>query len=162
MSDAPNLLPNLSFLTLSGTVSRSPIAFLAPFAMFIPTFISFLLFGWVTALDSQSCSAEEALSIKSSVQTNWGAKLGSTCACETLNLLFPGKIARPGSDTYNNETTHYWDRKEALSPKCVFIPGSPHDVAKGVVVLKTCKSQFAVRGAGHMPVSTSGPFWYIC
>lgn len=86
---------------------------------------------------------------------NFSTTLGSTCACTILNTIFPGhaKVLFPNSTAYTTEATHYWDLRSDLSPSCVFVPASAGDVAKGVVILRTCQSQFAIRGGGHMPVS---------
>lgn len=100
-----------------------------------------------------SVSDAEISSINTVKTTNYGTTIGSTCACGVLGFFFQGKIHFAGSPTYTNETTYYWDLKEKLSPKCTFVPADAHDVAKGVVILNVCKSQFAVRGGGHMPVS---------
>jgi len=62
------------------------------------------------------------------------------------------KVIFPGSAAYQAEATNYYDLREDLSPKCIFVPANANDVAKGVVVLEVCKSEFAIRGAGHMPV----------
>jgi hypothetical protein len=73
-----------------------------------------------------------------------------------LTGLFWGKVFYPGSSSYVYEAkTHYYDLREDLAPKCVFVPQTANDVAKGVVVLNVCQSQFAVRGGGHMPVCCS-------
>ncbi|KAL2063148.1 hypothetical protein VTL71DRAFT_6220 [Oculimacula yallundae] len=63
-----------------------------------------------------------------------------------------GKVHYPGSAAYRSESTHYWDSRASKSPKCVFVPIHVDEVAQAVVALNLCKSQFAVRGAGHMPV----------
>lgn len=78
---------------------------------------------------------------------------GSTCGCSSLEWLFPGMILRPSTDEYSQETTYYWDRRGVLAPSCVFVPAASIDLAIGVVALKLCGAEFAVRGGGHMPVS---------
>lgn len=102
-----------------------------------------------------SCSVSDAIAI-AKLQTaqfpnNLG--LGSSCACTILEALFSTKVLFPGSSEYTAEATHFYDLREDLSPKCIFVPETVNDVAKGVVVLDVCQSQFAIRGGGHMPVS---------
>ena len=109
------------------------------------------------AIADDSVTDAEISSINSVKSVSFGTTVGSTCACGMLNTLFRGKVHFPGSSNYTAEATHYWDLKESLSPKCVFVPANSHDVAKGVVTLNVCKSQFAVRGGGHMPVSVLYP-----
>jgi len=87
--------------------------------------------------------------------TNLSTSIGSTCACTILSSLFQGKVLSPGSPAYTSEATHFWDLRENLSPKCIFVPATANDVAKGVVILDVCQSQFAVRGGGHMPVGSA-------
>lgn len=110
------------------------------------------LAGWAVG---QSCPAtpDEFARIKDLVSTRFGNSTGSACACGVLDIVLPGKVIHPGTTDYTNETTHYYDKREDLAPKCVFVPGRAGDVALGVVALKLCKSPFAVRGGGHMPVS---------
>jgi hypothetical protein len=112
------------------------------------------LAGWAVG-QSCTCSAtsDEFVRIKDLVSTRFGNSTGSACACGVLDIVLPGKVIHPGTTDYTNETTHYYDKREDLAPKCVFVPGSAGDVALGVVALKLCKSPFAVRGGGHMPVS---------
>lgn len=85
--------------------------------------------------------------------TNYGTGLGSTCACGLLDLVLgPQKVLFPNSTAYTAQATHYYSTRMDLSPKCVFVPASANDVATGVVILDVCKSQFAIRSAGHMSV----------
>jgi len=101
-----------------------------------------------------SVSDADRIAITALQATNFGTNLGSTCACTILNSLFRGKVLFPGSAAYTAEATHYWDLRADLSPKCVFVPATARDVAKGVVALDVCKSQFAIRAGGHMPVGS--------
>ncbi|PVH79915.1 FAD binding domain protein [Cadophora sp. DSE1049] len=77
---------------------------------------------------------------------------GSDCACNILTKLFEDRLHQSGSEVYTAESTHYWNSRGTLLPRCVFIPMSADEVAQAVVTLGLCKSQFAVRGGGHMPV----------
>ncbi|RFU31559.1 hypothetical protein B7463_g4772, partial [Scytalidium lignicola] len=91
--------------------------------------------------------------ITSLKSVNYGTSFGSTCACDLLSLVL-GKqsVLFPGSTNYTTQATHYYTTRVDLSPKCVFVPNSVNDVAIGVVILDVCQSNFAIRGAGHMPV----------
>lgn len=87
-------------------------------------------------------------------QQNFGTTIGSSCACTILTGLFWGKVFFPGSSNYTYESkTHFYDLREDLAPKCVFVPKTANDIAKAVVVFEVCQSQFAVRGGGHHPVA---------
>ena len=120
--------------------------------MFLLTLTFLLLVKWAFGRENLSCSDDEASSINELVSQKFKYSLGLTCACEILDFLLPGQVFLPGAINYTIENTHYWDLREDLSPKCVFVPETTHDVAKGVLILKSCQSQFAVRGGGHMPV----------
>jgi len=76
----------------------------------------------------------------------------SECACNILAKLFDNKLYENGSEIYKAESTHYWNARGTPLPRCVFVPTDPNEVAQAVVTLGLCKSQFAVRGGGHMPV----------
>lgn len=121
--------------------------------------LSLLSFSFARADASVSVSDADRLAITNLQVTNFGTKLGSTCACTILNGLFRGKVLFPGSAAYTAEATHYWDLRADLSPKCVFVPATASDVAKGVVALNVCQSQFAIRAGGHMPVGFPAPLF---
>lgn len=118
------------------------------------TSILLALFISCVVTAEESVTTADVSSITSYQEANFGTTYGSTCACATLSVLFKSKVLYPGTAAYTTEATHYWDIKEALSPKCIFVPASANDAAKGVVALNVCKSQFAVRGGGHMPVGS--------
>ena len=86
-----------------------------------------------------------------SLQTSNSA-IGSECGCDILSRVFDDKLYKPGSEIYTAESTHFWNARGTLLPKCVFVPTDASEVAQAVVTLGSCKSQFAVRGGGHMPV----------
>lgn len=130
--------------------------------MFISIYFLLLHITWVFGRNDASCSDDDASSITELISQIFRNSLGSTCACGILEFILPGQVFLPGATNYTVENTHYWDLREDLSPKCVFVPETAHDVAKGVLVLKSCKSQFAIRGGGHMPVSSPfGIIFYI-
>jgi len=103
---------------------------------------------------SQSVSEEDISNVQN-LRTSHFNSSGSTCGCALLSYLFDADTSYPLElgGTYLNESTHYYDLRADLGPKCVFVPRSARDVAIGVLALKACNSPFAVRGAGHMPVS---------
>lgn len=112
-----------------------------------------------TARADESVTASDIAVITEYKAKNSGTTTGSTCACTVLSGLYKDKVFFPGSGTYTYESkTHFYDLREDLSPKCVFVPKTANDVAKGVTVFKVCGSQFAVRGGGHHPVSSIRPF----
>ena len=120
--------------------------------MFLLILTVLLLVKCAFGHEDLSCSDDEAYSINELISQKFKYSLGPTCACRILDFLLPGQVYLPGAINYTIENTHYWDLREDLSPKCVFVPETTHDVAKGVLILKSCQSQFAVRGGGHMPV----------
>jgi hypothetical protein len=122
--------------------------------MFSSIFVLLSLTGWAVG---QSCPSvpDEIARIKDLVLTRFGNSTGSTCACGVLDIVLPDEVIHPGTTDYTNETTRYYDKREDLAPECVHVPGSANNVALGVIALKLCKSPFAVRGGGHMPVRFS-------
>ncbi|CAG7963274.1 unnamed protein product [Penicillium olsonii] len=76
---------------------------------------------------------------------------GASCACAKLSQSIPGTVILPGSSNYTTQTVDaYWDIRANLSPACVFVPNSAHEVSQALKVITACDSQFAVRGGGHM------------
>lgn len=104
---------------------------------------------------SDSVSAADIATV-SAKSKSCGSTIQSTCACTVLGALLSGSVFLPGTANYTAESTYYWDKREALAPKCVFVPASTKNLALGVLVLQTCQSPFAIRGGGHMPVSRVG------
>lgn len=107
---------------------------------------------------ANTASAEPALSDKVAesirkLAASYGTSLGSTCACNVLKYHYKDAVLFPGSAEYTKEATHYWDLRADLSPKCVFTPATEVEVAGGTLALNLCKSVFAIRSGGHMPVS---------
>ena len=87
-------------------------------------------------------------------QTNtFGNTVGSICGCTLLSIFAFGKVYWPGSSQYLTEsTTKYWSKTSWNNPRCIFVPTTAKDVAKGVSIVNTCSAEFAIRGGGHMPV----------
>ena len=107
---------------------------------------------------ANSAAAESVLSEKIAqsireLAAKYGTTLGSTCACNVLKFHYKNQVLYPGSEEYTKEASHYWDARATLSPKCVFVPQNELEVAGGTLALNLCKSVFAIRSGGHMPVS---------
>lgn len=81
-----------------------------------------------------------------------GTTTGSLCGCKLLSLLSPANVHFPGSATYTSEQASYWSATARLAPRCIFTPSTAKEVSAGVQVATICKSEFAMRGGGHMPV----------
>jgi hypothetical protein len=71
------------------------------------------------------------------------------CACQGL-----GNAILPSDAEYANQTKAYWDARANMNPTCVYLPESTQDVASAVKILYDCGSPFAIRGGGHMNVSS--------
>ncbi|EEH05600.1 FAD binding domain-containing protein [Histoplasma capsulatum G186AR] len=82
--------------------------------------------------------------------------LDSVCrskhVCLRIGGRYPGTVFYPGSETYNSENHHYFNAAAASKPLCVFVPRNTHEVAGAVEILAASHTEFAVRGAGHMPI----------
>ncbi|KAI9653420.1 MAG: hypothetical protein M1821_007085 [Bathelium mastoideum] len=72
-------------------------------------------------------------------------------ACNELAQKYPSQLYWPGSTEYANETASFWSQTTVLTPYCVFSPSTAQDVSTAVNILEDTSTQFAVRGAGHMP-----------
>lgn len=80
---------------------------------------------------------------------------GVSCACSKLSQSFPANVILPGSSNYTTQTVdNYWDIRADLTPACVFVPDTAAQVSHALKVVNVCGSQFAVRGGGHMNVSS--------
>lgn len=107
---------------------------------------------------ANTVSAENELSIKVAdsirkLAASYGTSLGSTCACNVLKFHYKDRVLFPGSAEYTKEANYHWDLRSDLSPKCIFIPASEIEVAGGTLAMNLCRSVFAIRSGGHMPVS---------
>ena len=61
------------------------------------------------------------------------------------------RISLLRSTYYNLEA---WDIRTNADPACIFSPMTADQVAGGVEIISTCDAQFAIRGGGHMNVSS--------
>jgi hypothetical protein len=76
-------------------------------------------------------------------------------ACDQLHNAYPELLYLPNTTEYTYEITNVWDKKRSnLIPACVFRPTIADQVAKAISTFSTLGAQFAVRGGGHMNVST--------
>lgn len=108
------------------------------------------------ALANAASATELPKSISDSIRklaATYGTSVGSTCACGVLQKTYKDQVYLPGTTQYTSESSHYWDARSTLAPKCVFTPSTVIEVAGGVLALNLCRSQFAIRSGGHMPVS---------
>lgn len=80
---------------------------------------------------------------------------GVSCACTQLSTQYEGSVLFQDSANYTAETTAYWDVRSDMSPRCIFLPTSADQVANAVSIFASCGAEFAVRGGGHMNVSSS-------
>lgn len=118
--------------------------------------ITSLTLGALALASSASATIELPKSVSDSIRklaASYGTSVGSTCACGVLQKTYNDKVYLPGTAEYTDESSHYWDARATLAPKCVFTPSTVIEVAGGVLALNLCKSQFAIRSGGHMPVS---------
>lgn len=118
--------------------------------MFLQSALLVGLASFSFVLGDTSFPPAELARIKS-LQTSNPA-IGSECGCDILSSLFNNQLYEPGSEIYDAESMHYWNARGTLLPRCFFVPTDASEVAQAVVTLGLCKSQFAVRGGGHMPV----------
>lgn len=82
---------------------------------------------------------------------------GVQSACSQLRASFPDNVLMPNSTRYDAERTNVWDIRSNSKPACIFLPTTADAVAQGVTIFHREKTQFAIRGGGHMNVSSS-PF----
>lgn len=108
----------------------------------------------LTHAQNESPSAEDLATVTALKTEHFANTFGSACACKLLIDLFGSQILTPNGTAYEAQAIHYYDLRADLTPGCIFVPTTANEVAVGVVVLDICQSQFAVRGAGHMPVNT--------
>ena len=72
------------------------------------------------------------------------------CACDQLTALDNSTTLARNTTTYDVERINFWDVRADLSPGCIVMPTSADQVAKAIVILNSCNTQFAIRGGGHM------------
>lgn len=75
--------------------------------------------------------------------------------CDALSKSVPDTIFYRGDDVYEYESTQFWSNNELMDPECVFRPSSADEVAQAVQIMQDTKTQFAVRGGGHMAIKVS-------
>ena len=80
---------------------------------------------------------------------------GVRCACAKLSAQYNDSVLFQNSTNYAAETTAYWDVRSDMSPKCIFLPSTAEQVANAVSIFSSCGAEFAIRGGGHMNVSSS-------
>ncbi|OAX83500.1 hypothetical protein ACJ72_02134 [Emergomyces africanus] len=76
--------------------------------------------------------------------------------CSRIGKRYPGRVFRPGSETYKYENENYYSTTTFSTPLCVFVPRDTYEVAGAVEILAASDTKFAVRGGGHMPVPGYG------
>ncbi|KAF4552821.1 FAD-binding domain-containing protein 14 [Elsinoe fawcettii] len=72
--------------------------------------------------------------------------------CEVLRTFYPDVTSFPNSTAYNADNTDYWTAASSLGPACIFAPTRAQDLGTAILLLRTAKAPFAVRGGGHMPI----------
>ena len=82
---------------------------------------------------------------------------GASCACSQLASNYGSLVLTSNSTDYTAEATDYWDVRANLLPGCIFMPIDAGQVADAVSIFASCGTQFAIRGGGHMNVSTILP-----
>lgn len=80
---------------------------------------------------------------------------GVRCACTQLSGAASDSTLFPNSTAYETQRINVWDKRSNLNPVCIYMPSNADDVAKAVEIFHTCNAPFAVKGGGHMTVSTS-------
>ncbi|PSK60285.1 hypothetical protein B9Z65_435 [Elsinoe australis] len=73
--------------------------------------------------------------------------------CEVLRIFYPNVTSFPNSTIYNADNTDYWTAASSLGPACIFAPNRAQDMGTAVLLIRTAKAPFAVRGGGHMPIA---------
>ncbi|KAF8461980.1 hypothetical protein BDZ91DRAFT_784617 [Kalaharituber pfeilii] len=110
----------------------------------------------ISADDSSQITTTEKSNITNAKSTIFGSSFSATCGCTLLSIYsFFGEseVFYSGSSTYASETQgQFWSQTLWTTPKCVFVPRTAKDVAKGVFIATLCRSEFGVRGGGHMVV----------
>ncbi|KAL9024541.1 MAG: hypothetical protein Q9196_006446 [Gyalolechia fulgens] len=73
--------------------------------------------------------------------------------CQLVDSKIPGRVAYPGSTTYNSSiASYYGDSERELSPSCIYRPSTTSEVQQFVQLVtsgRCTNNQFAVRGGGH-------------
>lgn len=75
-------------------------------------------------------------------------------ACSELGETHANLILLPNTAEYDEEVINVWDKRSNLLPGCIFRPETDSQVAKALRIFHANNAQFAVRGGGHLPVSS--------
>ncbi|KAG0648322.1 FAD-dependent monooxygenase [Hyphodiscus hymeniophilus] len=75
--------------------------------------------------------------------------------CAQLAKVLGSKVSFPGNSGYETTQASYFSLQEAaLSPACIVIPSSSHDVAEAVTIISGIPScHFAIKGQSHTPAA---------
>lgn len=112
----------------------------------------FFLLGLASA-SSSAATILTGTSINTSL-SSFNLTKGAACACGKLSRTYNGLIVPNGANYTAQAADAYWDIRADLSPACIFLPATADEVAHAVEIFNSCDAQFAVRGGGHMNVST--------
>lgn len=80
---------------------------------------------------------------------------GPSCACGQLQAVNPANYLNPTCAGFEKENLRVWDKRSNQMPACIFLPSTAKEATAAIGILNTCNAQFAMRGGGHMNVSTS-------
>ncbi|KAM5341715.1 hypothetical protein ACJ41O_014746 [Fusarium nematophilum] len=75
--------------------------------------------------------------------------------CALLKNEYPDLTYLPGDKGYMDEDQVPWSTTSWSSPGCIFAPAKAIQLSFAVKSLKKLRVQFAMRGGGHMPISTA-------
>ncbi|CZR68522.1 uncharacterized protein PAC_18421 [Phialocephala subalpina] len=100
------------------------------------------------------CVAVVLTSVAAS-QVEFPYNLPPTAACSILKAIYPNNKLLPVDAGYVNETQLSWDTSACLDPACVFAPSTSAQMSVAISTLATLRTKFAMRGGGHMPISTA-------
>lgn len=150
-------LPPISFLSSTQLIHvRSPTSF-KMLSLLLLTTLASSISAQSTANSSQTITPSGNSTL--SVLPSNSISVGASCACALLTASFPTLVLTNTSSNYSTENVDFWDVRSAdFSPACMFLPEDAQMVADGVKILAGCGAQFAVRGGGHMNVSS--PSWF--
>lgn len=113
--------------------------------------ITMLGWGLLTAIFTASTAATTFGLSTRDIVANDGVK----CACNQLEAAYPDALLRPNSTDYNTQRINVWDKRSNLSPACIFLPKTTESAAAAIGIFNNCGAQFAIRGGGHMNVSSN-------
>lgn len=79
---------------------------------------------------------------------------GVAAACSELGESHASLTLLPNTAEYDKEVINVWDKRSNLLPGCIFRPETDSQVASALRIFHANNAQFAVRGGGHLPVSS--------